>query len=311
MRKKNEGIHISKHITLSRLQEQMVLSVCSDGAQVVQSEYLHEYTPCPIRVTVKMPNRSERVFVLRLARHGSVENEIKLLPVLAEMGLPVPDVLVGAKTDTDASKPHPVALYSFLSGINLQKMSEKSPSDCKMAAELLLKGAIRLASLTSRLQADSRSNFLRHIELSAQLEIVISKGGPWLREGLFANAIERLRPVLNGILEPPVFTTGDYQPANFLSDGKSVTGFVDFENACYQDFLFGFAKYPIYDLHPLNKSGFISFLLDKQGVSSRDFDIRLALGCLATLQREIQPVGGNHHYRAHVKHLLKKSLENI
>ncbi len=140
------------------------------------------------------------------------------------------------------------------------------------------------------------------------MENVVQNGGPWLREQVFLNAVAKLRPVLAEVPDPLVFTGGDYQPANFLTDGTRLTGFVDFENACYQDFLFGFAKYPIYDLHPMNKAGFVPFLLERTGVSRRDFDIRLALGCLVTLQEEIAVRGLHETYRTHVLALLAEAL---
>jgi len=129
---------------------------------------------------------------------------------------------------------------------------------------------------------------------------------------IFRRAAEVLRPVLDDIRTPLVFSNGDYQPANFLTDGRTVTGFVDFEVACFQDPLIGFAKYPIYDLHPMNGAGLVDDMLDSFGYSRRDFAPRLALGCLMTLQKEVAvhpATADGRSYREHVLTILCDALD--
>ena len=99
--------------------------------------------------------------------------------------------------------------------------------------------------------------------------------------------------------------------ANFLTDGIKLTGFVDFENALYQDLLFGFAKYPIYDIHPMNEAGLVQLLLDRLNIEPWQFDIRVALGCLMTLHLEISVTGESAGYRKHVLNLLSNALSSI
>ena len=55
-------------------------------------------------------------------------------------------------------------------------------------------------------------------------------------------------------------------------------------------------------------------LLENQGFSKKDFNLRLAIGCLKTLKKEIPVNGGNKEvqkYRKRVLNLLDKSLEII
>jgi len=146
------------------------------------------------------------------------------------------------------------------------------------------------------------------ITLIQQWEMILAQGGPWLAEPSFLAKLHALRPRLAALTDAPVFTNGDYQPGNFLTDGEQITGFVDFEYASFQDYLYGFAKYPIYDLHPLNKGGIIEHLLAAQAIAFADFAPRLALGCLATLRREIPVRGGDAGYRAHVLALLDRAF---
>jgi len=116
------------------------------------------------------------------------------------------------------------------------------------------------------------------------------------------------------ISEPLVFTNGDYQPANFLTEEGELSGVVDFELAALQDPLVGFAKYPIYDMYPLNGAGVVDDFLESCGYSWKDFAPRLALGCLITLQREIIVEGGDEHehrYRERVITLLYHALDRV
>jgi hypothetical protein len=283
----------------------MLLSICAPGSRIVEACYFRrEYLPCPIRVGVRTPEGSTRSLVLRVARHGDVGQEARLLPILAGVGLPVPAVLAGPAPDPDVPTHPDVAVYSLMPGIDLLQLSQQSAQDCRLAANLVLEGARRLASLTRTLRATAQAGFVHTVTLHDQLQAVVSRGGPWLHGRQFGAAAEALHRVLDDMPDQTVFTCGDYQPGNFLTDGACVTGFLDFELACYQDFLFGFAKYPIYDIHPLNKSGLVSFVLEKERIPRREFDIRLALGCLITLQREIPVSGGDAEYRDHVLGLL-------
>ena len=73
----------------------------------------------------------------------------------------------------------------------------------------------------------------------------------------------------------------------------------------------GIAKYPVYDLHPLNKAGFVDFYLEAKGYDHTDFAPRLALMCLTTLQKEIslRPTNaGEESYQRHVLQLLRDSI---
>ena len=297
---------------LSGFHKNLLLSVCPKGTTIINAKYFREgYVPGPIRVVTRFPNGSQQILVLRLARHGSIEGEACLFSVLAPMELAVPQVLAGPKADPHAPNGSIAAVYSFLEGCNLQELSERSTDDCTRAMQLVVEGATRLAALTYEMQSKAEVEFLPVVTLSDQLESLLQNAGPWLHESVFSRAVDALRPVLDQVADQPVFTGGDYQPANFLTDGTNLTGFVDFENARYQDFLFGFAKYPIYDLHPMNKAGFVHFLVEQANIERWQFDIRVALGCLTTLQREIPVTGKLSNYRMHVLSLLSGALSSI
>ena len=292
----------------------MILSVCPKGSKIKTAEYFQQkYLPCPMRITIRLPDATEHGLVLRRSRHsdGCIIKEAKVFSALTNLGLPVPEVLAGPELDPETPDKHLVAVYSLLSGINLQEMSMLSTQECDKAGQLLLEATTQLAQLTPQIRAVLDPHLLVEKTLAWQLDRIIEKSGNWIETDEFNHAIIKLNPILKTNSDPLIFTNGDYQPANFLSNGSEITGYLDFEHACYQDFLFGFVKYPIYDLHPLNKAGFIDHLLTQKRISVSAFAIRLALGCLWTLGREIPVEGGDKNYRQHVLALLSQSLELI
>jgi hypothetical protein len=205
-----------------------------------------------------------------------------------------------------------MALLSLLPGVDLQKFGMGSPDRLEASKGILLAGISRLSALTGLLSDGLDGRGIPRRTLLEQLEVAADGGSDWAGVPAFRSASEALRPVLGSIDTPLVFTNGDYQPGNFLTDGHSVTGFLDFEGACFQDPLIGFAKYPIYDLHPLNKGGLIEYMLTRFGYTRHDFAPRLALGCLTTLRKEIaarESPAAAPWYREHVLALLSDAVE--
>lgn len=290
-------------VGLSQTEIDLVLSIFPTGASVEESHYFDNYDlPCPIKVRVKQPNGESKLVVLRRARHGDVEREVAVEQLLSEIGLPVPRVLAGSTEG--------VVVLSWLEGEDLQHFSMRSDAHTERAKHLLISALGTLESITETVDVQSSGNLLERRSLVMELD-AIPKDGPWKSEPLFLNSVSSLRPVLEQIDTPISFTNGDHQPANFLTDGERVTGFLDFEDACLRDPLMGIAKYPVYDLHPLNKAGFVDLYLDSRGFDQADFAPRLALMCLATLQGDIpvQPLSeGERQYQQHVLQLLDESI---
>ncbi len=196
----------------------------------------------------------------------------------------------------------------FLPGINLQKLSMSSTSNLRLAKRLLIEGVVRLNALSPQLEA-SAGRILPKAGLTDILRTIESRESAWSEHALFRDAISHLRTGLPD--DALVFSNSDYQPGNFLTDGKTLTAYLDFEEAKFEDRLIGFAKYMIYDVAPMNRAGLVSDYLAYVGASPADFAPRLALGCLRTLQNEISPTGGDREmtaYRARVLDLLDKSL---
>ena len=299
---------------LTPFQEYQILSLFPPGSTIVDAVYFrNEYLPCPTRISVELPDHSLRVVVLRVVWHrdASLAREAGLLPVLLNVELPVPEVLLAPQQDPDQPDTQPFAVYSFLNGVNCQSLAEQSAKGSQTAITLVIAAAERLAQMTERIKLSAVSREIPEISLLDELQSLLVEENEWLAQPSVLRAVEKLQSKLGKVESPLVFTNGDYQPANFLSDGEKVTGFVDFEHACFQDFLHGFVKYPIYDMRPLNKAGIVAYLLEKCGVSEEDFALRLVLGCLKTLRREIPMAERNSPYCQHIFGLLERSMAMV
>jgi aminoglycoside phosphotransferase (APT) family kinase protein len=266
----------------------------------------------PALVQVTHPDGTEQTLVVKRsdAPH-SVLTEAQLFPVLARLGLPVPAVLAGPAFDPGSPQSGPVVILSYIPGTDLQRLSTASPAGLEAASGLVLEAITRLHSLTDPIQQEAIGRQLPQTTLLTELRTIVERGDPRLQAPLFRQAVQQIVPVLAEIRTPLVFSNGDYQPANFLTDGRQVVGFVDFEGACFEDPHYGVAKYRIYDLAPLNKAGFVQHYLGARQLSEAEFAPRMAVRCLWTLQREIavDDADTEGSYGAHVVQLLRDALD--
>lgn len=300
-----------KTARLSLLQRSLILGLFPEGAQVGDTQYFRqEYLPCPIRVSVFLRDGSTHNVVLRLSRTRlGVEREAKLLPILSQLGLPVPKVLAGPTSDANSKNAESVTVLSLLPGRNLQDWSCASGAGLETAGQLLIQAVDRLRQLTEPLNQELAASDIPRQDMTAELDILMNSGSAWVSEPVFRDAASHLKPIVASIQTPLCFSNGDYQPANFLSDGKDITGFVDFESACFEDPHIGFAKYRIYDLHPLNKAGIVESYLQAHNLSEYDFAPRMAVRCLWTLQREVPVSERDGSYGTHILRLLHDALK--
>ncbi len=304
---------------LSPFQEELILSACPRGSRIVEARFAREdRLPCPVRVHVASPESAVRQLILRMDRHiDGVAIEATLLPVLARLGLPVPTVLAGPSYDPARPGLGALSVLSVLPGQDLLSWAWNAPAaDLATATRLVLDSVERLHHLTGALNHDPVADLLPRATVGDELDGVIARGGPWFDEPVFAQAIEALRPIVAAIDTPLAFSSGDYNPGNFLWDGENVIGFIDFAWACFEDPHIGFAKYWLYDWFPLNKAGLIERYLETQRLTQADFAPRLAVRCLWTLQREI-PVADVDgatdytHYRDRVLGFLRHALQEL
>lgn len=219
---------------LLAFQEARVRSACPDGSRIVESEPVGDrWLPCPIRVRIELPTGDTRPLILRLDCHrGGVEREAAVLPALARLGLPVPPVLAGPVVDPEQPSIGPMTALGAIPGKDLGTLTWGGDLPAERANELVRAAISRLHGLMGMLGRDSVVGALPRRTLAEELESALAKAGPWRDDPRFVEAARRLRPAVASIGTPPAFSNGDYNPGNFLSDGRRVTGFVDFGAAC-------------------------------------------------------------------------------
>jgi aminoglycoside phosphotransferase (APT) family kinase protein len=250
-----------------------------------------------------------RTVVLRIARNnGGVEREALVLPILKRLGLPVPSVLSPPERDPSMPDLYAMMVTEFLAGDTLQDWSERGAEGLKIAEKL---GIEAIAAL-HRVPDEDSLRFLPRRSLLADLMAL--EGSPWVGLPEMKDAFARLERTLRKIELPLVFSNGDYQPANFLSNGGSLAGILDFEKAAFVDPLSVLARYPVYDLMPLSRSRFVERFLEREGFTPQDFAPRIAVFCLRTLHTK-SPLSGESTsqtaFRNHVLAVLQDALKLI
>ncbi|OGZ95509.1 MAG: hypothetical protein A3I44_03460 [Candidatus Sungbacteria bacterium RIFCSPLOWO2_02_FULL_51_17] len=298
-----------RRVVLTPTEKEALLRADPSFRSVASAAYFDNYDlPCPVQVTMEKDTGERVDVVLRRNRHGDVVKEIHMFAALGEFGMPVPAVLVEPfHNDRGESE----AVYSLLSGENLQKLSMRSDEDLQRAKELLVEAAIRLMNATPFIESHAVAKLMPRFTLAKELELLNDEGNPWLYEEVYRSAMAYLKPVLEKVDMPLVISNGDYQPGNFLAKDGKITGYLDFESASFQDPMMGFVKYPIYDMLPLSRTDLVETFLRKKGFSKEDFTIRLAFGCLKILFKEIPVAGGDaetQEYRGRVLKLLRESI---
>ena len=282
---------------MDAFQEALVLSAYPAGSGIVAaSSYRPGYIEYPLRVRVQTPGGAEAVCAIKASsRIGGAEREGRLLPVLARLGLRVPDVLAGPVHHPDYPQAGALFVMTELNGRPLPWILptlEEVDATCR----LVLEGVAAMHRLTEPLRREPVAAALPERTLVSELDGIIRRGGPWLGVGQFADAVERLNPVLASIRTPLVFSNGDYNPLNFLWDGQRLTGWLDFTHACFEDPHIGFAKFTIWAYDSFGwgagaRSGLVERYLYSRNVSRSEFAPRLALRCLSLLQRDVSVDG--------------------
>jgi aminoglycoside phosphotransferase (APT) family kinase protein len=292
--------------------QQFVLSPFEPGATIAAVQAFGRRTR-PFRVQIRRPSGEVTPVVVRTSlQWAGVVTEARLLPTLRELGLPVPQLLAGPAYDPQQTGPAAItSLLGLLPGQSLLEIGLASPAGLEQSGNLVIEAVSRLHSVTEPLLHTRIGQALRRRDLLTELQLITEARGQWAEQAVFLDAVRRLAPALADIRVPLVFSNGDYQPENFLGEDGSVSGILDFEAACLEDPHYGFAIYPIYDIYPLYKAGFVEQYLRHAGLSAREFAPRLALRCLWTLQHRIEPDNEHNGYRDYLLTLLNDSLEKM
>ncbi|HEV7300066.1 MAG TPA: phosphotransferase [Tepidisphaeraceae bacterium] len=300
---------------LTAFEHKLILTHFPQGSTAVGSMSFPGHNKrYPLRVTVTLPDGREETVVLRQDdKPGGSHLESQLLPVLHRLGLPVPQVLAGPTVDPTHPDSPAKIVFSLLTGTDLLRSCWDTTSNrLDFIAETTLDAIDRLHALTEAVTADPVAKIIPRHSLADELKQVRQTGGRWTSHPLFAEALERVTPAVETIETPLVFSTGDYNPGNFLTDGETVTGYVDFAWTCFQDPYVGITRYWLNEWYPLNKVGIVERYLFRHNVPRTEFAPRLVVRALAMLQNECIPVDPkNDPTRDKTLELLKLGLAGL
>ncbi|MBI3974663.1 MAG: phosphotransferase [Chloroflexi bacterium] len=112
--------------------------------------------------------------------------------------------------------------------------------------------------------------------------------------------MEVLPPLVEQVQEPLCFWNGDTNPANFLSDGHRLTGFVDFAHASWHDPHYGLARFTVYQWVQLDRPLLFQRYRECHRLSERDFALRSAVHCLWMLQTSVPGEPVDDAYRGRI-----------
>ncbi|MDX1935149.1 MAG: sigma-70 family RNA polymerase sigma factor [Capsulimonadales bacterium] len=304
--------------TLPTEYEALLRSVFPDAAITDIKRDPEMWMPFEYRVTLRLPNGFERPVDFRGFANllnefrGSGEDPIALLDALKRCGLPVPERLAGPILRPDGSR---VALCSTPIGENLLlRAFDGNPHRIRHATDLGIAAIDQLHGITARLEKEPIAARLPRRTLVDDLNEIIDKGGPWLSEPTFADALNRFRPIVEEVARttPLVYTNDLYFP-NFLRvQDDRITEFIQ-PFGWFGDPLLGLAKFRTYDCYPFVHTGFVERYLFDKGYSRRDFAPRLAVRALWTLQRETQAEQrpGENGYRDELLRQLRYALDSL
>lgn len=251
--------------------------------------YRSGYLPYPARVTLALPDGGTARCVVKLSSDTDrIDREARVLAALTELGLPVPALLVGPVALPGVDSTAAALAMSVLPGEPLPWLGLTDLATANQTCQLLLEGVERLHRLTPAISAHPVAAQLSWRTLMSELEQVLQAGGTWRTIPLVQQAIAYLKQALPRISTPLVFSNGDYNPLNFLHTDGRLSGFVDFEHACFEDPLLGFAKFVVWANDDWGwgagqKVGLVERVLYRHNATRAEFLPRLLLRCLQSL----------------------------
>jgi len=288
------GIHFDLSNPLSTLQKELVSSCFPPASLIDEAEFVrNEWLPCPIRVIVSQPDGTQATVYVRMERAvDGVNIESKLLPLLSEQGLPVPRLLAGPVIDPQFPDIGAVSVISAVPGFDIGEWSwGAGPEELAIICRLIMEAVSALHEVTPVIEKSNVAALLPRISLQDELEFLLTTGSPWLLQPEYSKALDTFLAQADRLHHDLKFTNGDLNPGNFLTNGRQLTGLVDFARARFEDPVIGFAKYWIYNFAPILEAGLEQHLY-AAGFSKFDVLTRRAIRSLTILQRESVPVEG-------------------
>lgn len=213
--------------------------------------------------------------------------EAAALAALSRIGFDAPRVLAGPATVRTDSGPYDVLVMTRLPGDPLPWIHVSDIAIVDRTCRLLFDAIDGLHDLTERVTDSAVTEGIPRRTLDQELAEVSARKSPWAATRLFQDAVELLQEQLPQHRLPLVFSNGDYNPLNVLADDAGLTGWVDFEHACFEDPLIGFPKFLFWSDDSgwmlASQSGLVERYLYRHRVAPATFAVRVVLRGLTHL----------------------------
>ena len=296
--------------------QKLLLAGFPPGSRLIEAtSYRPGYLPFPMRVLIEAPSGEISPCAVKFNTPGGMKREALALRLLDQVGFPVPRILC---PPIDAGlQDRKLLVMSEVSGSPLPWCGLKSLDEAHLTCRILIEGVRRLHALTNQMSDLDTGKIFPRMTLPGELNEVKAEAGEWTQVSLFQCALDTLGAVIPQISTPLVFSNGDYNPINFLYDGKELCGFVDFEGACFEDPHIGFAKFLIWSYDDYGwgtgaKAGLVERYLYTRNLSQREFAPRLVLRCLRHLIHEsAYDLNREDKGRTHIFNLVSEGLEAL
>jgi hypothetical protein len=306
-------------LAMNEALERLVLAAYPPSATIVEARsYRPGYLPYPMHVTVATAAGGSAECVLKLGSPiERITREARVLIALAELGLAVPAVLAGPIILSDSTPPTAGVVLSVVPGMPLPWLGLTELATASQTCQLVIDGVLRLQHLTPAISAHAIASDLPKRTLASEFNTLLASGGAWLRAEPLADAVAFLDMIIPTLAAPLVFSNGDYNPLNFLHTDGRLTGWIDFENACFEDPLIGFAKFVVwayddYGWGTGHKVGLVERYLYHQNATRAQFRPRLILRCLQFLQNGANvPQEGDENPRAATLRVLAETMAQL
>lgn len=223
----------------------VIHGIYSPSSRIVAVEsYRQGYLPYPARLTIETLSGVRTACVVKASTSiDRITHEAHVLRALTELGFPVPNVLAGPDTVEHQSKSLAILVMSELTGEPLPWLGLTDLNTANRTGYLVQAAVDTLHAATPKVRTHPIADRLPSVTIESELQTIVERGGPWFDVPLFREAVELLKTAPQSVATPLVFSNGDYNPLNFLHVAETITGWLDFEAARFEDPYIGFAKF--------------------------------------------------------------------
>ncbi len=250
--------------------------------------YRRHPSPFPVKLELSTADGLMECVVKTAPTHASrLSVEATALAVMEQIGADAPRLLAGPTLTSTDDGPIEFLVMTVLPGKSLPWLSVNDVATADRTCRLLFRAIETLHGLTDRLIALPAGDTIARRTLDQELADLLARTTPWVETSLFDRAVDLLNRHVADHRLPLVFSNGDYNPLNVLTDDDGMTGWVDFEHAAIEDPLIGLPKFQFWADDSgwmlASQTGLVERYLYRHRVSPDAFAIRVLLRGLTHL----------------------------